>query len=369
MRASTAKNHLIHGGMMAKLECDNFPARSIYHSDQTGVVIVSDQQSQRLDQYSFSRLANFPVSFLAICLGMIGFTLTWHRAETILQLPVAISSYLLYVSEALIAVVIVTYLVKLLRYPNIVQFEFNHPIKMNFYPILSKLFLITSIIYLNTNPALSKYLWWIGAAVQFTFTLVVMSAWIRHTRFEVHHINPSWFIPVVGSILVPIAGVKHGPIELSWFFFSIGFFWWLILMTLVIYRLVFHNPVPDKLIPTFFILFAPPVIGFIAVTKLMGGLNIFGNLLYYFAGFLFVLIMCQLPLFFRIKFYLSWWAYSFPLAALAIGTFLMYHETGSPFFHILSWVLFVLLNLVIVMLIVKTVRAMANREICIEEKE
>lgn len=140
-------------------------------------------------------------------------------------------------------------------------------------------------------------------------------------------------------------------------------------MTLVINRLIFHNPVPEKLIPTFFILFAPPVIGFIAVTKLMGGLNLFGNLLYYFAVFLFILIMFQIPLFYRIKFFLSWWAYSFPLAALAIGTFLMYHETGYPFFRILSWVLFVLLNLVIMMLIFKTIRAIANREICIEENE
>ncbi|MBI9071036.1 MAG: hypothetical protein JEY94_05535 [Melioribacteraceae bacterium] len=28
-----------------------------------------------------------------------------------------------------------------------------------------------------------------------------MSAWIKHEKFQIHHINPSWFIPVVGSIM------------------------------------------------------------------------------------------------------------------------------------------------------------------------
>ena len=318
--------------------------------------------------YEFNRLKNFPISFLAICLGLIGFTLAWQKAEQILKLPLILSNYLLYFSIIIIAVILSIYILKIIKYPKEVKREFNHPIKLNFYPILAKLFLISSIIFLSLNMLVSKYLWWIGVIVQFIFTIIIMSAWIRHNKFEIHHINPSWFIPVVGCIIIPIAGVKHFSPELSWFFFSIGLFWWLILTTLVMNRVIFHHPIPDKLIPTFFILFAPPVIGFIALTKLIG-LNPFGNLLYYFGAFLFILILFQFKLFAKLKFYLSWWAYSFPMDALAIGTFLMYHETGLLFFKIISWIIFVLLNGIILLLIIKTIFAIKHKKICIEEED
>ena len=331
--------------------------------------MADSAQTMVTGEFDFDRLRNFPVSFMAIGLGLIGFTLAWQKAEHILKIPFHFSPYLLYFTLAVIAAILGTYLAKSIKHPDAVKKEFNHPIKLNFFPILAKLFLIASIIYLGSAPVLSKYLWWIGVVVQSVFTIIIMSAWIQRTKYEIHHINPSWFIPVVGAIIVPIAGVSHFDPELSWFFFSLGLFWWLILTTLVVNRMIFHNPIPDKLIPTLFILFAPPVIGFISVTKLQGGLNIPGNLLYYFGLFLFILILFQARLFLKIKFFLSWWAYSFPLDALAIGTLLMYHESGSPFFKAASIVIFVLLNLMILMLLVKTVAAMKRRAICIDEGE
>ena len=127
--------------------------------------------------YPVSRLKNFPVSFLAINLGLIGFTLAWQRAEHILKIPLKVSSYLLYFSIATIVFVLTVYSMKMFKYPEEVKKEFNHPIKLNFYPILAKLFLIASIIYLAGNMTLSKYLWWAGVVIQFVFTIIIMSAW------------------------------------------------------------------------------------------------------------------------------------------------------------------------------------------------
>ncbi len=314
-----------------------------------------------------SRLRNFSISFLAICLGLIGFTLAWQKAEEILLLSFSISNYLLYFSLGVIAVVLFIYILKIFRYPAAVRSEFNHPIKLNFYPILAKLFLITSLIYLNIDMNISRYLWWIGVVVQAIFTIIILSAWIRHDKYEIHHMNPSWFIPVVGCLIIPIAGIRHFSPELSWFFFSIGFFWWFILTTLVFNRIFFHNPIQDKLLPTLFILFAPPAIGFIALTKLLGELNIFGNMLYYIAAFLFILIMFQGRRLFHLKFDIPWWAYSFPLDALVIATLLMYHKTGSAFYRYSSWAVFIFLNLIILILISKTFTAVKHKLLCIDE--
>jgi len=330
---------------------------------------MTNELKKHDSKFEFNRLKNFPISFLAICLGLVGFTLAWQKAESVLGLSFILSNYLLYFTIIITSVIFVIYFIKIIKFPHDVKKEFNHPIKLNFYPILAKLFLIFSIIYLGLNMTVSKYLWWMGVIVQFVFTIIIMSSWIRHDKFEIHHMNPSWFIPVVGCILIPIAGVRHFSPELSWFFFSIGLFWWMILTTLIMNRVIFHNPIPDKLIPTFFILFAPPIIGFISLTKLLGGLNPFGNLLYYFGAFMFILILFQYKMFSKIKFYLSWWAYSFPMDALVIGTFLMYHESGLFFFKVASWILFILLNIIIVILCIKTIIAIKNKTICIGEKE
>ncbi|MBN2436919.1 MAG: SLAC1 anion channel family protein [Spirochaetes bacterium] len=313
------------------------------------------------------RIKNFPISFLAVTLGLSGFSLAWQRAEQILKLPFSVHSILLFTTLAVTLFVFVMYLLKLVRYPAEVKAEFYHPIKINFYPIIAKLFLIISIILLHSQPMVSRYLWWGGVAVQSFFTVLIMGFWIRHDKFEIHHINPSWFIPVVGSILIPIAGVEHFHADLSVFFFSIGIFWWIILTTLVINRVVFHHPIADKLVPTFFILFAPPVIGFIALTKINGSLTLFGNMLYYIGVFLFLLIIFQFRMFSRLTFYLSWWAYSFPMSALTIGTLLMYHETGYSSYLVASWLLFITLNILILVLTVKTLHAISKRKICIEE--
>ena len=48
--------------------------------------------------------------------------------------------------------------------------------------------------------------------------------------------NP-WFIPVVGNIIVPIAGVDDAPAEVSWFFFSFGLIFWIALFTLDIIKI------------------------------------------------------------------------------------------------------------------------------------
>lgn len=324
---------------------------------------------ENIKKVDLSRLKNFPISFLAICLGLIGFTLAWQKAEHVLKLPFIISNYLLYFSFLTMIIVFSLYILKIIKYPEEVKKEFNHPIKINFYPILAKILLIASIIYLAINMTISKYFWWAGVIVQSIFTIVVMSAWIRHEKFKIHHMNPSWFIPVVGCIMIPIAGVKHFSPELSWFFFSIGVFWWLILTTIVFNRIIFHEPIADKLIPTLAILFAPPIIGFIAATKLMGGLNPLGNLLYYFGAFLFILILFQIKMFAKLKFNLPWWAYSFPLDALAIGTILMYEETKLNFFNLASWAIFIFLNLIILLLLIKTIVAIKKKELCTEEKE
>lgn len=314
-----------------------------------------------------ARLQHFPVAWFATVMGLGGLTIAWHRAEEILRLPFHPSTWLLAVSTLLFIGLAGLYGVKALKYRDSLIKEWNHPIRMNFVPTFSIGLILLSIAWLPINPAYSKLLWIIGTAIHLLLTFYIITQWIHHTKFEIAHMNPAWFIPVVGNILVPIAGIAHAPVEISWFFFSIGLTFWPVLLTIIFYRVIFHVSLPERLMPTLFILIAPPAVGFISYVKLTGDVDAFAHVLYNAALFFTLLLFFQVKWFARLKFFLSWWAYSFPLAAITVATLLMFQETGSALYLRLSGILLGIATVVIAGLVIRTAMAVKNKEICVEE--
>jgi tellurite resistance protein len=224
-----------------------------------------------------------------------------------------------------------------------------------------------SIAFLPIDARISEPLWLIGTALHLVFTLYVVNVWIHHEHFEIKHMNPAWFIPAVGNVLVPVAGVKLGYLDVSWFFFSIGVLFWGILLTIIFYRVLFHHPIDDRLLPTLFILIAPPAVGFIAYTRLSGGeLDAFARVLYYGGLFLTLLLFTQTRRFARLQFFLSWWAYSFPLAAISIASMVMYELSGTEDYRWIGAGLLLILTAIVTLLLVRTGVAVVKHRICVE---
>jgi tellurite resistance protein len=317
------------------------------------------------EQNRESRLKYFPVSFFAMVMGLTGLSIAWRKAEAIFALPLRMSEALLGLAGAAFAVLMVLYLYKLLRFRPAVFNELAHPVQLNFFPTISISLLLLGVATLDLWPGVAGILWVLGSAMHLLLTLYILGAWIHQQHFEIHHINPAWFIPVVGNVLVPIAGVPLGFVELSWFYFSIGLLFWLVLFAIIIYRVLFHQPLQERLMPTFFILIAPPAVGFIAYLQLTSDLDAFARVLFYNGLFLTLLLATQLAHFVRLKFYLSWWAYSFPLAAITIATLGMYRLTGIIALALIGWALLILVTLGVVYLLYRTARAVSLGKICV----
>lgn len=308
-----------------------------------------------------ARLQHFPAAFFAMVMGTLGLTLAWQKSAHVLGFPIEIAQGLLIISACVFVTIVISYLFKIFKYPQAVIAEFNHPIKMSFFPAFSIGIILMSVATLEISQELSRFLWILGSSLQLIFTLNVLTRWIHHPHFKIAHSTPAWFIPVVGNILVPIAGVEHGFYEVSWFFFSIGLIYWLVLKTLIFNRVIFHDPLPDKLLPTLFILIAPPAVGFISYMKLNNEvLDSFARILFYAAAFVVLLLITQFARFSRIGFFMSWWAYSFPLAAFTIATQVMYVRTGAPVFSALSYIMLAVVSAVVLLLLVKTARAVLS---------
>lgn len=312
-------------------------------------------------------LAHFPVSLVSSVMGLTGLAIAWQKAHRAFAVPAGVWMAVAALASAVFVFLIALYATKLLRFPEAVRGEWRHPVRVSFFPTISISLMLLATVWADTAPSLAFPLWAGGALLQLVFTLAILSSWMFHTHYDIKHANPAWFIPVVGNLFVPIVGGRFASPELGWFFFSVGIVFWVVLMTIVVYRVVFHDPVPLRLQPTLFILLAPPAVGFVSYSALVPELDGFGRLLYYTALFFALLLGCNALRFVRGGFFISAWAYSFPLAAVTIASFVMAQRSGNGFFLALAGVFLVVVTLVVSLLVVKTLAAAWRNAICVPE--
>ena len=118
---------------------------------------------------------------------------------------------------------------------------------------------------------------------------------------------------------------------------------------------------------TFFILLAPPAIGMVSYVNISGGVDTFANIMYGTALFIGLLLLFQLKRFLSIPFFITWWAFLFPSAAMTIATFLMYEHTGTSFYEWLFLVQIVGLFVWTIYLSWKTIQLALKRSLCVKE--
>jgi tellurite resistance protein len=251
-----------------------------------------------------------------------------------------------------------------LRHPAAVSAEWHHPVRLAFFPTITISLLLMATAIHGYRPDLALPIWLVGVAGQGVLTVAVISGWISHRAFEVGHLTPAWFIPAVGNVIVPLAGASLGWVEISWLFFSAGMIFWLILLVLVFNRLIFHAPIPARLFPTLVILIAPPAVAFVSYVRLVGGVDAFAHMLLSGAYVFAILVLVQVPKLMRLPFALSWWALSFPLAALTVASFVYGRAQDSTAHLVIGVLVLVTLSLVVLGLLWRTGLAILRDEIC-----
>ena len=309
------------------------------------------------------RLMHFPISIFGMTMGLFGLALALHAGGFG---PAGAAAG--WGACAMLLALGGVYALKALRHPDAVREEWRHPVRLAFFPAVSISLLLCAAFLRDGHAGAAAAVWLAGAALQGVLTLVVVSAWISARAFGPAQMSPAWFIPAVGNVIAPIAGVPLGHAEPSWYFFSVGVIFWLVLLTLVFNRLIFHEPLPGKLRPTLVILVAPPAVAFLAWLQLNGGVvdapaRILLNAGYFFAA----LVAIQVPALLKLPFALSFWALSFPLAALTTASFRFAALAGSGMHRVLGLALLALLVLTIAALLLRTARAAVAGQICVPD--
>lgn len=317
-------------------------------------------------------ISALPIGAFAMVMGLSGLALVWGKVANLGWLPgiadrVAVVLALL--DGLTFVVLLALYFKKWARNHQRVYEEWQHPIKSSFFAAVAVSFGLLAAVALGAFAPLALPLWVIGAVLQVAAMVMVLNAWVHRENLQPPHATPVWFIPAVANVVVPLAGVRLGFLEVSWWFFAVGILFWVVLLTVVLQRLLFvQPPLPERLVPTLCILLAPPAVGFLSWLQLTGqhpgsvGLDAMGHVLFGIAVFFALFLFTQIHRFVRLPFYVSWWAFSFPSAAFTNAAIVYAQFEPSLFSQALAVAMVVLVTLLIGWLFVRTVVAVARNE-------
>ena len=312
------------------------------------------------------QLRFFPVMFFTVSMGFGGLTNAWLQAAKTLNTPQVIGDILQIISIVLFVVISAIYIAKAFRYPSEIKMEFSDPFRINFFSAIT-----VSVMLIYMLPfaqcELMTYIWLVTVAVHLVLTVAVVRYWFDHTITTAHS-SPAWFMSVVGSLNVVLSS-SDAALPHTIFFFAIGLFFWLMLFPVLFYRLIFHPQMPEKFLPTLFIFIVPPSLACMDSLRLFGDIAITW-IFYSIALFFVLLILSMIKEFIKLQFFISWWAYTFPLAAFTIATMRLYNiSTDNIWLYGCAWALLITVTMVVFYVSLQTFKTVASKTFSIFELE
>jgi tellurite resistance protein len=283
----------------------------------------------------------------AIVMGLAGLSLAWHRAEPRMGDWAGVIAWGFGAAAAAsFTLLAVATLWRAHRHPDAWADDRRHPVRHVFIAALPvAVILLATVAVVELGPSLpARLAWWAGAAAQAVVTLWVLARWLRTGStapgapnagvggpgpgLAWASVTPALFIPIVGHVLVPLAGVPLGHTPWAAAQFGFGLLFWPVVLALIAVRLAVQGPWPERLRPTVFILAAPPAVVGLSLLQL-GATPLIAFACWGMAVGLAAWGVSQLRAIAAQPFGLPQWGMSFPLAALAALT-LRLADLGLP---------------------------------------
>jgi tellurite resistance protein len=307
-----------------------------------------------------------PVGLFGSVMGLTGLSVAWRLAHVAYGVPEWPALVLAAIASADFVALSIAYLVKLVTATATVRTEFGHPIAGSLFGTVLISLLLLPLVLAPLSLPLARVLWAVGAVGMLLFAWLMVSRWMSE-RQQNAHATPTWIVPVIGLLDVPLAIPTLGLTDLHGlmvFALAVGLFFAVPLFTMIFSRLLFEPPLPDALKPALLILVAPFAVGYSTYVVTTGQNDLFAEALYMLTLFILAVLLGQLrylPI--CCPFRVSWWAVSFPLAASAIATLRFAAANPSWLTHSIAWAILALATIVILGLLGRTLFGLAKGEL------
>ncbi|MGH8742268.1 MAG: hypothetical protein ACREUN_15215, partial [Burkholderiales bacterium] len=296
-------------------------------------------------------------------MGLVGLGLTARATATVLpgvfRAPAYFTELWVLLGVLAFVVLISLYFLKILRYPGAVKQEFLDPLQLGFCGALPVGMALVAGGVAPYLPSLGSVLWWTGVVLLVSFQVWMLLRWLTG-GIELAKVNAGWLIVMVGGIVVPGPGIALGHAEASHFFFGVSAAVAPMLMALLIFRVVTGPPLPEALRPSWFILLVPPSLIYANGLALYGEAVFLENL-FYFSLVLAVALLAYSRGMRRWPFGPEWWAFTFPLDALAYAAARYAQDHPSALWRGVAGATLLLATLFVVLVLWRALRSAASR--------
>ncbi|GBF34396.1 malic acid transport protein [Desulfocucumis palustris] len=307
-----------------------------------------------------------------------------------------LSVALLVFNLLLFGVLLVPWLLRIVCYPGESVRNLREPVTGQFYAtmpiaclVLAADLLIIGVQHLDTGLVvhLAKGFWVTGVVLALVLAVATPLLNFVNREVKLEQVNPAWFMPPVSLIVIPVPGarlISYWPdgwqqllLVFNYVSWSGGFFLFLFLEAICLYRFFCRPPLPGPLAPTAWINLGPIGVGTIALFNLgaasapfWGGqvLPMISLLALLLWGFGFWWLICALVLtiyYIRqgsLPFSLAWWAFTFPLGAYTAATYLIASYIKLPAIDLYGFICYLLLLAIWSVVMVRTVLGLIKME-------
>ena len=317
-------------------------------------------------------------AWFALVMGWSGLSLAWLRASDVLG-ESALGVGLVSAIFALFVFVLLclSCILRLTFHPKAVAADLRHPVRHAFMATLPlSILLLVGIgvtLFWNTSDTLDtalRVVWVMGSILELATSVWVIARWLNPADkggLQWAAFTPVFFIPIIGNVIAPLAGVTIGLEAWSMAQFGIGLLMWPVLQTLLIIRFIQVGPLPARISPSIFIiLVAPSIIG-LCFLQLEAPQNL-AWISWGIGVFSLALSLTQIHTIFAQPFGLSHWAMSFPMAAFTTLTLRMSQQLGGAWLQWPATLLLAVTSLLILGLTLNSWRGLRHGHLLVPEQ-
>ncbi|MCK3658499.1 tellurite resistance protein TehA [Pasteurellaceae bacterium Pebbles2] len=297
-----------------------------------------------------------PTSYFSIVLGLSATAMAWHHAEQIFPtIAASVSLSLGIVATVLWGLFALAFLIKCVKYPELVKAELNSPIQFAFVSLIPITAIIIGEFLLNFAPHFGRILIYIAIAAQLIYASWTGGALWKGTGYCEKAILPPFYLPTVAANFSSAGALGLlGYTDIGYLFLGAGTIAWLSFEPTILQR-IRVSPLDTPLRATMGIILAPAFVCSAAYLTLNGGeVDLLVKILWGYGLLQMLFLIRLLPWFFSNGFVIGFWAFSFGLASLANSAVSFIHQYGEQPLGMLALGLFVFANLGIGLLITGT---------------
>ncbi|HEY8067719.1 MAG TPA: hypothetical protein VIF38_02415 [Burkholderiales bacterium] len=308
-----------------------------------------------------------PVGLFGAVMGLAGLGVACRAASSVLPLPPLLSEFWFGVALFALLALLASYAVKTLRHADAVRDEFANPALIGFCAALPVGMTLVAAGVEPQSRTLAQLLWWCGVPV-----MLALQGWaltlLFSGRARLAHVNGGWLIVLVGGIVMPFAGLPLGHEDLSAGMFGVSALAAPFVVGAILYRAYAGPELPPALRPSLFVLLVPPSLIYVNGDTLWPGQGaVHLQYLYYLALPLAAALLVSARGFWRWPFGAPWWAFTFPLDALAgaAAHFARAHPAGP--WRLLAGGLLLLATAAVVLVLLRTLLALQRGSLFVQK--